>query len=278
MVVKIKEVEGKLLATNKELDEYKALAKKIKEIEGRLLATNKELNEYKALAKNNDKRFKDYQNDHFLKCQCFTRIKELDVTLRKKDCELNKCKKTVNKNEEIIEQNQIRINDCESKLASRVVQIEILRNKVEVIEEELSLYDWRIDWNELNVNNGILESAPFHTTPDLYCLSLSVCYEPPDLLFEDEMNIYLHRCRDNDKEDEMEGRIQTLGGFYYKIYIVCDNKKIVSKSGYFTDYSLFNIGRAYERSRGFLCLQLDFCSVYFLQGRNFHIFVTAATI
>ena len=116
----MKDVEGKLLATNKELDKYMALAKKMKEIERSLLATNKELDEYKALAKNNDKRFKYYQNNSL----------EPEVTLRKKDCELNKCKETLNKNEEMVEQNQIRINDCESKLASQVVQIEILRNKV----------------------------------------------------------------------------------------------------------------------------------------------------
>ena len=116
----MKDVEGKLLATNKELDKYKALAKKMKEIERSLLATNKELDEYKALAKNNDKCFKYYQNNSL----------EPEVTLRKKDCEVNKCKETLNKNEEMVEQNQIRINDCESKLASQVVQIEILRNKV----------------------------------------------------------------------------------------------------------------------------------------------------
>ena len=51
LVEKMKDVEGKLLATNKELDKYKALAKKMKEIERSLLATNKELDEYKALAK-----------------------------------------------------------------------------------------------------------------------------------------------------------------------------------------------------------------------------------
>ena len=239
----------------------------MKEIEGRLLATNKELDEYKALAKNNDKRFKYYQN----------KALELEVTLRKKDCELNKCKETVNKNEEMVEQNQIRINDCESKLASQVVQIEILRNKVEVIEEELKLYDWRIDWIELE-NNGILESTPFNTTPDLYCLSLSVCYDQSDFLLRDEINIYLHRCRDYDKEDEMEGRIQNLGGFYYKIYIVCGNRIVFSNSGSFTNCSLFNIGRAHERSRGFLCFRLDFGNADFLLGRNFHIFVTTNTI
>ena len=66
----------------------------MKEIEGRLLATNKELDEYKALAKNNDKRFIYYQNNSL----------EPEVTLRKKDCELNKCKETLNKNEEMVEQ------------------------------------------------------------------------------------------------------------------------------------------------------------------------------
>ena len=113
----------------------------MKEVEGKLLATNKELDKYKALAKSNDKRFKDYQNDHFPKCQCSTKMKELEITFKKKDYEFNEGKKTVNKNEEMVKRNQIRTNDFESKLASRVVQIETLSNKPEVIQDELKLYD-----------------------------------------------------------------------------------------------------------------------------------------
>ena len=273
LVEKMKEVEGKLLATNKELDKYKVLAKKMKEVEGKLLATNKELDEYKALAKKNDKRFKDYQNDHFPKCQCSTKMKELEITLRKKDYELNECKKTVNKNEEMVKQNQIRINDCESKLASRVVQIETLRNKVELLQDELKFYDWRIDWNELS-DYGILQSVPFCTTFDLYCLSLSVEYDQANI-FEEKIKIYLHRCRDYGKEDELEGRIQTLEGFYYKIYVVCDNEIVRTNSGYFTDCSLFNIGWTYQRSKGFLCLEFDYEFVGFAE--DFHVFCTAST-
>ena len=276
LVETMKEVEGKLLATNKELDKYKVLAKKMKEVEGKLLATNKELDEYKALAKKNDKRFKDYQNDHFPKCQCSTKMKELEITLRKKDYELNECKKAVNKNEEMVAQNQIRINDCESKLASRVVQIKTLRNKAEVIQDELKLYDWRIDWNELN-DYGILESAPFYTTSDLYCLSLSMECDQADI-FEEKTKIYLHRCRDYGKADEQEGRIQTLEGFYYKIYVVFDNEIVCTNSGYFTDYSLFNIGWAYQRSKGFLCLEFDYDYVDVIFAEDFfHVFCTAST-
>ena len=243
---------------------------KMNEVEGKLLATSKELDEYKALAKYNDKRFKDYQNEHFPKCQCSTRIKELEVTLGEKDYELHECKKTVNKIEEIAKQNQIRINDCESKLALQEVQMEILCNKVPVIEEELRLYDWRIDWNELNEHDGKLESAPFHTTSDLYCLSLSVDYDH----FEDHMMIYLHRCRDYYKKDKKEGWIQTLEGFNYKIYVVCDDEIRFTNSGHFADYSLFNIGRAYQRSRGFLCYELGSGEVMYL-GRDFHIICRA---
>ena len=278
----MKEVEGKLLATNKELDRYKALSKKMKEVEDKLLATNKELDEYKALAKNNDKRFKDYQNDHFPKCQCSTRMKELEVTLRKKDCELKECKKAVNKNEEKVKQNQIRINYCESELASRVVQIEILCNQVEVMKEELKLYGWMIDWNELNDNYGLLHSAPFYATSDLYRLSLSVQYvgtqldEAAGTISMPEIKIYLHRCRDNDKEDEV-GPIQTLEGFYYKIYVACDDEIVWRNSGFFTDYSLFNIGWWGQRSKGFLCSDLDDDEVSFVEGHNFRAFCTAST-
>ena len=266
------EVEGKLFATNRELGECKALAKKMKEVEGKLLATNKELDKYKTLAKNNDKRFKDYQNDHFPKCQCSTRIKELEVTLRKKDYELNECKKTVNKIEEMVKQNQIGINDFQSKWPRQAVLTESLGSTVRVIQEELKLYDWRIKWDELDDNDGRLESAPFHAASDLYCLSLSVYHNK---IFGDDINVYLHRCRDNDKEDEKEGRIQTLGGFSYKIYVICDDIVILRNSGFFTDYSLFNIGRAYQRSKGFLCFKLDYEGLGFLEGCDIHIFCTA---
>ena len=279
----MKEVEGKLLATNKELDKYKALSQKMKEVEDKLLATNKELDEYKALAKNNDKRFKDYQNDHFPKCQCSTRMKELEVTLRKKDYELKECKKTVNKNEEMVKQNQIRINDCESELASRVVQIEILCNQVEVMKEEHKLYDWMVDWNELNDNYGVLHSAPFYATSDLYCLSLSVQHVEKQFdlghgtISTSKIKIYLHRCRDNDNEDEKVGWIQTLEGFYYKIYVACDGEIVCRNSGFFTDYSLFNIGWEYQRSKGFLCSDLDFDEISLVIDRNFRVFCTAST-
>ena len=250
-----------------------ALVEKMKEVEGKLLATNKELDEYKALAKKNDERFKDYQNDHFPKCQCSTKMKELEITLRKKDYELNECKKTVNKNEEMVKQNQIRINNCESELASQVVQIETLHNKVEVLQDELKFYDWRIDWNKLS-DHGILQSVPFYTTFDLYCLSLSVEYDQANV-FDENMKIYLHRCRDHNKKDEQEGRIQTLEGFYYKIYVVCCYEIFFTTSGYFTDCSLFNIGRTYQRSKGFLCLKFDYSVVGLAE--DFNVFCTAST-
>ena len=249
------------------------MVEKIKEVELKLLATNKELEEYKALAKNNDKRFKDYKNTHSSKCQCSTVMKELEVTLRKKDDELNECKKTMNKNEEMAKQNQVRINECERKLANRVVQIEIFRSKVEVIEQELELHDWMIEWNELVANDGYLESAPFHTSSDLYCLSLSVDYDE-DL---GEMDISLHRCRDNNKIEEDDGRIQTFEGFDYKIYVVCNSEIVCSDHGSFTNYPLFNIGRTYERSRGFVCHELDFDDMNPLVNENFHIFCKAGT-
>lgn len=135
------------------------MVEKIKEVELKLLATNKELEEYKALAKYNEKCFKVYQNDHSSKCQCSTVIDELQVTLRKKDDELNECKKTMSKNEQIIKQNQIRINECERMLTNQVVQMEIFRSKAEVIEEELELYDWTIDLSELFENGDILDKA-----------------------------------------------------------------------------------------------------------------------
>lgn len=238
---------------------------KMKELEIKLLATSKELEEYKALAKYNDKRFKD----HLANCQCSREIKELEVALRKKDDELVECKKTMNKNEEMARRNGIRINDWESKLASQVFQIDILRNKAEVVEEELELYDWRIDWDELVINEGDLESAPFHTSSNLYCLSLSVEYDE----IEESMDIYLHRCRD---DDEKVGRIPTYSGLDYTIYVVCNNKVVDSNSGSLMDFSCFNIGRAYERSKGFVCLELSWEDIDSLRNKNFHIFCHAS--
>ena len=133
----------------------------------------------------------------------------------------------------------------------------------------------RIDWNELS-DYGILDSALFYTTSDLYRLSLSVGHDQVDI-FEDKMKIYLHRCRDYRKEDEKEGRIQTLEGFYCKIYVACDDKIVCRNSGFFTDYSLFNIGWAYQRSKGFLCSHLDYDEVCFVEGQNFRVFCTAST-
>ena len=248
------------------------MVEKIKEVELKLLATNKELEEYKALAKYNEKRFKVYQNDHSSKCQCSTVINELQVTLRKKDDELNECKKTMSKNEQIIKQNQIRINECESMLTNQVVQMEIFRSKAEVIEEELELYDWTIDLSELFENGDNLDSAPFYTSSDLYCLSLSVDHNKDKNIME----IYLHRCRDNNKEEEKEGRIQTFEGFDYNIYVVCNGKIVCSDEGSFTNYPLFNIGRAYQRSRGFVCHEFHYDDIVTLVDKNFHIFCKAS--
>ena len=249
------------------------MVEKIKEVELKLLATNKELDEYKALAKNNDKRFKDYQNTHSSKCQCSTVMKELEVTLRKKDDKLNECKKRMNKNEEMAKQNLVRINECERKLAKQVVQIEIFRSKVEVIEQELELHDWMIEWDELVANDGHLESAPFYTSSDLYCLSLTVNYDLDFL----KMDIGLHRCRDNNKIEEKDGRIQTFEGFNYKIYVVCKSKIACSAHGSFTNYPLLNIGRAYQRSRGFVRHEFGSDDMNPLVNDNFHIFCKAGT-
>ena len=238
---------------------------KVKELELKLLATSKELEEYKALAKYNDKHFKD----HLANCQCSREMKEVEVALRKKDDELVECKETMNKNKEMTRQNQIRINNWESKWASQVVQIEILRNKAEVMVEEFNLYDWRIDWNELVNNHGDLESAPFHAASDLYCLSLSVQYD-----FGKSMDIYLHRCRD---DNEKVGRIRTYEGFDYTIHVVCNNKVVDSDCGFLMDFSSFNIGRGYERSKGFVCLELSSEDIYHLRNENFHIFCHAST-
>ena len=238
---------------------------KMKELELKLLATSKELEEYKSLAKYNDKRFKD----HLENCHCSREMKELENALRKKDDELVECKKTITENEAVTLQNGFRIDDLESKLASQVVQIEILRNKAEVVEEELELYDWRINWHELVDSYG-LESGPFHTTSDLYCLCLSVEYDNLD----DSMEICLHRCRDDDEV----GRIPTYEGFDYTIYVVWDNRVVESNSGSLTDFSCFNIGRTYNRSRGFVCLELNSDDVDFLRNDYFHIFChTSAT-
>lgn len=236
---------------------------KMKELELKLLATSKELEEYKSLAKYNDKRFKD----HLENCHCSREMKELENALRKKDDELVECKKTITENEAVTLQNGFRIDDLESKLASQVVQIEILRNKAEVVEEELELYDWRINWHELVDSYG-LESGPFHTTSDLYCLCLSVEYDNLD----DSMEICLHRCRDDDEV----GWIPTYEGFDYTIYVVC-NKVVDSDSGSLTDFSCFNIGRAYNRSRGFVCLELSSEDLDSLRNENFHIFCHTST-
>ena len=73
------------------------------------------------------------------------RVKNLEVGLEEKDQELLECKNITRKHEEIIKQNQKRLTDCEDIMANQLVQIEVLRSKVEVMEEELELYDWRID-------------------------------------------------------------------------------------------------------------------------------------
>ena len=237
---------------------------KVKELELKLLATSKELEECKALAEYNDKRFKN----HLANCQCSREMKEAEVALRKKDDELVECKETMSKNEEMTRQNQIRINNWEAKWASQVVQIEILRNKAEVVEEELNMYDWRINWNELIDSNGCLDSTPFRTASDLYCLSLSVEYNK----FHKGMVIYLHRYRDHDEV----GGIPTDRGFDYAIYVVCNNKVVDRDSGSLMDFSCFHIGRAYARSRGFVCLELDSDYIDHLRCENFHIFCLAS--
>ena len=87
------------------------LINRMKELEIELLATNKEIEEYKALAKYNHKRFKD----HLANCQCSRKMKELEVALKKKDDKLAECKKLMDKSAKMARQSGIRINRLESK-------------------------------------------------------------------------------------------------------------------------------------------------------------------
>ena len=66
------------------------------------------------------------------------------------------------------------------------------------------------------------------------------------------MDIYLQRCRD---DDEKVGRIRTNTGFDCTVYVVCNNEVVDSDSGSLTGFSCFNIGKAYQRSKGFACLE-----------------------
>lgn len=57
----------------------------MKELELKLIATNKELKKYRILTKINYERFKDYQNDDCDNCQCSREIKELKTCPKSKD-------------------------------------------------------------------------------------------------------------------------------------------------------------------------------------------------
>ena len=160
----------------------------MKELELKLSARDKELEEYKAVAKYNDRHIKDYQNNSFGKCLFSGKIKELEVALRKKDQEFIEYQKPLKKNEEIAQKNQVRLKASENKWANQAVQIKILQSKVMVMEEELDLYDWWINWNDLVGNNGDIESTSFHTDPDLYGLSLSMNY---NIIEESCISIYI---------------------------------------------------------------------------------------
>lgn len=88
------------------------------------------------------------------------------------------------------------------------------------------------------------------------------------------MDIYLQRCRD---DDEKVGRIRSNTGFDCNVYVVCNNEVVDSDSGSLTEFSCFNIGKAYQRSKGFACLEHSCEDVDSLRIEYFHIFYTAST-
>lgn len=177
------------------------------------------------------------------------RVKNLEVGLEEKDKELLECKNITRKHEKIIKQNQKRLTDCEGIMANQLVQIEVLRSKVEVMEEELELYDWRIDWNELVACGFEIESEPFYTTSDLYQFSMKAFYNE----MKKSLEVCLYRYRNNNEY----GRIVTSFGFDYAIYAVCNNKVVDSNTDTFVGFASFDISRHNSKSRGFKCIELS---------------------
>ena len=198
------------------------------------------------------------------------RVKDLETGLKEKDQELHECKNIMRKHEETIKQNQKRLTDCEGVIASQLVQIEIMRNKVEVMEEELELYDWRIDWNEMVACGFEIESEPFYTTSDLYRLSMKAFYNEIKKSFE----VWLYRYRNNNEY----GRIVTSFGFDYAIYAVCNSKVVDSYTDTFVDFASFDISRNNNKSKGFKCIELSPEKTDQLKYQNFHIICQASAI
>lgn len=196
------------------------------------------------------------------------RVKNLEVGLEEKDQELLECKNITRKHEEIIKQNQKRLTDCEGIMANQLVQIEVLRSKVEVMEEELELYDWRIDWNELVACGFEIESEPFYTTSDLYQFSMKAFYNE----IKKSLEVWLYRYRNNNEY----GRIVTSFGFDYAIYAVCNNKVVDSYTDTFVDFASFDISRHNSKSRGFKCIELSPEKTDQLRYQNFHIIFRAS--
>lgn len=81
------------------------------------------------------------------------------------------------------------------------------------------------------------------------------------------LDIYLHRCRCDDEE----GLIENCVGLDYNIYVLCNNVVVHNNPGSLEDYSCLSISQDCDKSRGFVCLNLESQKVNLIKYEDFHI-------
>lgn len=162
-----------------------------------------------------------------------------------RDEQPKECKATANSNEK-----------CKK------LELTLTKNKI-LMEQKLGVHNWKINWKYLEENDGGLESEKFFTAYDLCCFSLSVEYN----YTKSCLDIYLHRCRCDDEE----GLIENCVGLDYNIYVVCNNVVVHNNPGSLEDYSCLSISQDCDKSRGFVCLNLESQKVNLIKYEDFRI-------
>ena len=166
-------------------------------------------------------------------------MEQLQKEMLKKDHKIEEYKKLVDHLQTCVEDFQATVDE----LLSRLYKYDKIIRKEENMAKsthKTSTHEWVVPFEAFE--HGEQFSDSFYTASTTFCFQLCA------YLKNNELCIYLHRCRGvNDNE---MGRIQSsLDRFMFIIYVISRDDKLKRKEGSFGT-SGFNIGANYQRSIG----------------------------
>lgn len=166
------------------------------------------------------------------------KLNELEISVRKKEKEIDDHKKTIANLTSAVTQLQTTVNNLQELVGDISSQVKILADKNS--NEEFGIFKWIIPVHELKQCEQY--SEPYYITSGPFLLQLSAAIKGKKL------EVWLYRCRG---KNDIAGKIATIPRIYRCIvYLVNISGNVFSRSMEFRTGSDLNIGAAYQRSRG----------------------------